>query len=80
MRWIKFLILTDDPTRVYFQDGNQRVLHYDFAKARLPRFAGLSRAAFDAISLRTNQQQVVLGAILFPPDPKIPEWGIQFAG
>ena len=80
VRWIKFLILTDDPTRVYFQDGNQRVLHYDFAKARLPRFAGLSRAAFDAISLRTNQQQVVLGAILFPPDPKVPEWGIQFAG
>jgi hypothetical protein len=80
VRWIKFLILTDDPTRVYFQDGNQRVLHYDFAKARLPRFAGLSRAAFDAVSLRTNQQQVVLGAILLPPDPKIPEWGIQFAG
>ncbi|MCX6858648.1 MAG: hypothetical protein NTX70_00245 [Verrucomicrobia bacterium] len=80
VRWIKFLILTDDPTRVYFQDGNQQVLHYEFAKARLPRFAGLSRAAFDAISLRTNQQQVVLGAILFPPDPKIPEWGIQFAG
>ena len=80
VRWIKFLILTQDPTRVYFQDGNRNVLHYDFAKARLPRFAGLSRSAFDAISLRTNDQQVVLGAILFPPDPKIPEWGIQFAG
>lgn len=80
VRWIKFLILTENPTQVYFQDGNQRVLHYDFAKARLPRFAGLTRAAFEAISLRTNQQQVVLGAVLFPPDPKIPEWGIQFAG
>lgn len=80
VRWIKFLILTEDPTRVYFQDGAQHVLHYDFAKARLPRFASLSQTAFDAISLRTNDQQIVLGAILFPPDPKIPEWGIQFAG
>ncbi len=80
VRWVKFLILTNDPTRVYFQDGNQRVLHYDFAKARIPRFAGMTRAAFDAISLRIGQQQVVLGAVLFPPDPKVQEWGIQFAG
>ena len=80
VRWIKFLILTDDPAKVYFQDGTRRVLHYDFAKARLSRFAGMSRAAFDAVSLRTNQQQVVLGAILLPPGSKIPEYGIQFAG
>lgn len=80
VQWVKFLILTDDPTRVYFQDGNQRVLHYDFAKARFPRFAGMSRSAFDAVSLRLQQQQVVLGAVLFPPDPKVQEWGIQFAG
>lgn len=56
------------------------MLHYDFAKAQLPQFLGLSRAAFDAMSLRTNNQQIVSGAILFPPDPKILEWGIQFAG
>lgn len=80
VRWIKFLILTQDPTRVYFQDGNRRVLHYDFAKARLAQFSASTRTTFDAATLRLQGQQAVLGAVLFPPDPKIQEWGIQFAG
>src|SRR5690349_10001624 len=30
VRWMKFLILPSDPTRVYFQDSRKYVLHYDF--------------------------------------------------
>lgn len=61
IRWMKFLILPDHPDRVYFQDSGKYVLHYEFAKARIPRFAGMSRVEFDSISLHTEGQQAVLG-------------------
>lgn len=80
VRWIKFLILTEDPTRVYFQDSTKYVLHYEFAKARLPQFAGLSRAAFDAVTLHRTNQQAILGSLLLPPRTNVLELGLQFAG
>lgn len=83
-RWIKFAILTAEPTRVVFQDSQKYRFHYDFAVARLEPFAGLSREAFDALSLHPANQQVVLGAVLFPPlppDAQPPlEFGVQFVG
>src|SRR5690606_2083619 len=40
VRWIKFAIKTNEPTRIYYQDSSKYQFHYDFAKARLPEFAG----------------------------------------
>ena len=79
-RWIKFAIRLADPNRVYFQDSGKYAFHYDFAVQRLPGYSGLSRAEFDAISLRTNRQEVLLGAVLFSPTTNVVEYGIQFVG
>ena len=80
VRWIKFLILEQEPTRVYFQDSTKYVLHYEFAKARLPQFSRCSRADFDAVSLYLASQQAILGSVLLPPRTNVLEMGIQFAG
>ncbi|HEY5913420.1 MAG TPA: hypothetical protein VJA21_22765 [Verrucomicrobiae bacterium] len=87
IRWVKFAILLDDPTRVWFQDSAKFLFHYDFATQRLARFRGFDRAAFDAVSLHRANQQVVLGAVLYPPgagyySPVTPflEYGVQFVG
>ncbi len=79
-RWVKFAIVLDDPERVYFQDSGKHPFHYEFATQRLAPFLGMSRQAFDAISLRRAGQQVVLGTVLFPPLPNFAEFGIQFVG
>lgn len=80
VRWIKFLLDLGDPGRVVFQDSQRYAFHYDFARVRIPRFQGLDRAGFDAVTLRTNQQQAVLGAVLVPPASQSGEVGIQFVG
>lgn len=80
LRWVKFLILLNDPTRVYFQDSAKFPFHYDYARQRLAPFDNLDRAAFDAISLHRTNQQVVLGSILYPPTPNYVEYGVQFVG
>lgn len=79
-QWIKFAIQLDEPFRVYYQDSQKYDFHYDFAVKRLDAFRGLSPGQFDQIALHTNQQQVLLGAILVPPYPNDAEYGIQFAG
>jgi hypothetical protein len=79
-RWIKFAVLLRDPTKVYFQDSGAYAFHYEFASARLDPFAGMTRDQFDAVSLSTEGQEVVLGAVLFPPIAGIPELGIQLVG
>ena len=79
-RWIKFAILTNEPARVYFQNSWKYKFHYDFALARLPGFKGLTPIQFDEISLHTNSQRIVLGAVLFCPDTADREIGIQFVG
>lgn len=78
--WIKFAILTNEPFRVYFQNSSRYVFHYDFARARLPEFQGLSREQFDLATLRTNGQKAVLGSVLYAPNPSMNEIGIQFVG
>lgn len=80
VRWVKFAILLDDPTRVWFQDSSKYPFHYDFAVKRLTPFAGMSRPQFDAATLRLVGQKAVLGAVLFPPNQSAPEYGVQFVG
>ena len=80
LRWVKFAILTNDPTRVYYQDSAKYLFHYDFARQRLPPFLGIDRAAFDQVSLHPPNQQIILGAVLFPQQPNVLEYGIQFVG
>ncbi|HEX7860363.1 MAG TPA: PEP/pyruvate-binding domain-containing protein [Verrucomicrobiae bacterium] len=79
-RWIKFGILTNEPKRVYYQNSWKYKFHYNFASARLPGFKGLNSIQFDEVSLQTNSQRIVLGAVLFSPRPEDREAGIQFVG
>ena len=80
VRWVKFAILLDEPWRVFYQDSAEFPFHYDFATQRLPPLLGLDRAGFDAVSLRRENQQVVLGALLYPPRTTFVEYGVQFIG
>lgn len=80
VKWVKFSVLLDDPTRVYYQDSKKYLFHYDFATTRLPPFRGMSYAEFDAVSLHRTNQQVVLGAVLYPPTTQYAEYGVQFIG
>ena len=80
VRWVKFAILLNAPVRVFYQDSAKFSFHYDFAVQRLGPFVGMDRAAFDAVSLHRANQQVVLGAILYPPLGYSVEYGIQFVG
>lgn len=79
-RWIKFAILLSDPHRVYFQDSVRYPFHYEFAVARLDPFQGMSRSEFDEVSLRLENQQVVLGAVLFARSPNLQEMAVQIVG
>ncbi|HYG36515.1 MAG TPA: PEP/pyruvate-binding domain-containing protein, partial [Clostridia bacterium] len=86
MRWVKFAILLNDSSRVYYQDG-KFPFHYDFASQRLEPFRGMSRAAFESVSMHRTNQQVILGSVLYPPSAGyyppgtvFSECGVQFAG
>lgn len=77
LRWAKFLILTNDPGRVWFQNSRVRNFHHDWARLRLPVFQGMGRSQFDQVTLRRTNRVAVLGAILIPPYLTTPEYGIQ---
>lgn len=77
IRWVKFAVLMRDPSKVYFQDGRVYAYHYDFASAHLDPFVGLTRAELDAQSLHEEGQEVIFGAVLFPPSPDVEELGVQ---
>ncbi|MBN1507024.1 MAG: hypothetical protein JW955_09265 [Sedimentisphaerales bacterium] len=84
-RWVKFTIVVQpsDPN-VYFQNGKSYLFHHPFATKCLRPFLGMTLDQFNAISLFEENQQAVLGAVLFPPmsgSPPVPlfnEYGIQF--
>lgn len=80
VRWVKFAILLDEPWRVFYQDSTEFPFHYDFATQRLAPFLGMDRASFDSVSLHRANQQVVLGAVLYPPRATFVEYGVQFIG
>jgi hypothetical protein len=76
--WVKFIVPASDPSQIYFQDSATYPFHYEFARDRIPAFQGLSRAEFDAATLRNEGRQAVLGAVLVPSDSfNHPEYGVQ---
>ncbi|MCK6551744.1 PEP/pyruvate-binding domain-containing protein [Myxococcota bacterium] len=77
VRWIKFAVLMRDPSKVYFQNSQTYPFHVEFATERLDPFVGLSREAFDQISLHEADQEVILGAVLFAPTVGLMEYGVQ---
>ncbi len=80
LRWVKFALRPAEPWRIYFQNSGKFPFHYDFATLRLTPFAGMSRPDFDAVTLRADGQQLVLGAVLFPPRANLNEFAVQFVG
>ncbi len=80
--YVKFIILMDDLTRVYFQDSNLYPLHYDFAVEKIPQFTGMSRFEFNQRTLYYPEQEAILGAAIFYNDSETENWGlnIQFVG
>jgi len=78
VRWVKFALLTDNLTEVYFQDSREFVFHYDFATNTLTPFLGMSRQAFDAGTLYLENQCGIMGAVLLAEERA--EYAIQFVG
>ncbi len=77
--WVKFTVLTCDPTTVYFQDSNAYRFHYEFATEQLDPFLGISPTDLDQITLYAEGQQAILGAVIIPSPwgSPFPEYGIQ---
>src|ERR1041384_6282707 len=80
--WVKFSVFLADPGVVYFQDSIHYPFHYDFATERLDPYLGITRPAFDSITLLNSGQELRLGAFLFPPQSALGsgprEFAIQF--
>lgn len=80
VRWIKFVIPTAEPDRVWFQDSRRHAFHYDWARLRLAPFQGMTRPQFDAVTLRRSGRLGILGAVLIPGETATPEYGVQLVG
>jgi hypothetical protein len=82
--WVKFLVMTDDLSTVYFQDSILYPFHYDFAVNELDPFIGMTPSEFDAVTLYLSGQLAVMGAVILPPtfqgQHDVDEYGIQFVG
>ncbi|MHC4283789.1 MAG: PEP/pyruvate-binding domain-containing protein, partial [Planctomycetota bacterium] len=84
--WVKFTIILSpyDANVVYYQDCQQYIFHYHFARDLLDPFIGMSTSEYDQVTLYEQGQQAVLGAVImpptsgYPPPPAFPEYGIQF--
>ncbi len=37
VRWVKFIVLASDPSRIYFHDATSYPFHYEFASEHIPR-------------------------------------------
>jgi Pyruvate phosphate dikinase, AMP/ATP-binding domain/PEP-utilising enzyme, mobile domain len=78
VRWTKFIVLASEPSKVYFQNATSDPFHYEFASQHIPAFQGMTRAEFDAVTLKNEGRQAVLGAVLVPGDSvSHPEYGVQ---
>jgi hypothetical protein len=82
--WTKFTVLTAEPDKVYFQNANLRVFHYDFAHGFLPPFKNMTPAQFDEATMGAPGQvrQAVLGAVQTgnSKDGTKTEFGLQLIG
>lgn len=78
VRWVKFIVLASEPSRIYFHDATTYPFHYEFASEHIPAFQGMTRAQFDAVTLKSEGRRAVLGAVLVPADGAAqPEYGVQ---
>tara|TARA_B100000902_G_scaffold17719_1_gene21259 strand:- start:4950 stop:8177 length:3228 start_codon:yes stop_codon:yes gene_type:complete len=77
-QWVKFTVLMDDLTTVYFQNGNSMKFHYEFGTKFVPEFDGMSHMEFDGASLFHAGRRAIIGAVLF--SEKHSEYAIQFVG
>src|SRR5688572_6190369 len=75
--WVKFAILLNDPTRVFYADSRLFTFHYDFASTRMEGLIGISPADFERVALHNPDRRAVIGTILNPGYPRT-EYGIQF--
>ncbi len=78
VKWVKFVIIIDDCTRVYFQDSTKYLFHYNFASDLLAPFMGMSAGEFDSVTLSRDGQQAILGAVLVAPYTN--EFAVQVVG
>ena len=86
-RWVKFLVFTGDPSRIYFQDTKTLATHHAFATT-LPPFTGMTQADLDRVTLDDSMdKKAILGAVLLPSlmdrrDDTFPlrEVGVQLLG
>ncbi|MFN0126311.1 MAG: PEP/pyruvate-binding domain-containing protein [Verrucomicrobiales bacterium] len=78
---VKWSLRLSDPGRVYFQDSVVYPYHIQFARARLPGYAGMGAVEFAAQSLYPGQsQRLALGSVFRAPDPQVRELGIELTG
>lgn len=77
-QWVKFTVLMDDLTSVYFQNGNRLKFHYDFGTKFVPEFDDMTHMQFDSVTLYHAGRRSVMGAVLF--SEKFDEYAIQFVG
>lgn len=80
IRWVKFAFERERPETVYFQHSRRFPFHFDFATRHLPAYRGVGGIEFDSVTLFPESQTLVLGTVLFSPDPTVKEIGIQFVG
>ncbi len=73
---IKFIILGDDLTTVYFQNSETYPYHYNFATDRIEQFSEISTADFNLKTLYNENLEAILGNVIFAPEYN--EYGIQF--
>jgi hypothetical protein len=76
--WVKFIVLLNDPSKVYFHNATTQPFHYEFASRFIPEFQGMTRARFDEITLQNAGRQAILGAVVAPSNGEVyPEYGVQ---
>ncbi|MCP4847157.1 MAG: hypothetical protein GY899_04325 [Verrucomicrobiaceae bacterium] len=78
VKWVKFVMIIDDCTRVYFQDSSKYLFHYNFASDLLAPFVDMSSSEFDSVTLSREGQQAILGAVLVAPYTN--EFAVQVVG
>lgn len=76
-RWIKFAVMMKDPDKVYFQDSQKYLFHYEFARNWVAPFEDMTAAEFDLATLYEKDQQLILGAVLYAPGGSPAEVGVQ---
>lgn len=81
MASVKWSILLPQPDRLYFQDSVVYPFHIQYARARLPGYAGMGAVEFSAQALfPTPAQRMALGSVLRAPDPQVRELAIEVTG